>query len=147
VTEPTPGAAIVRGLAYVHPLWMVASLALCIVALRAGLALRRARIARRPPPGGARERHLRVAKPAVALVLGGFALGPVTVAALRDWTPMSSFHSLLGGLAVLLFVGASLQGRRLERGDRTARETHARLAAAATALALAAAVAGFVLLP
>ena len=54
-------------------------------------------------------RHLRFAKPGVALILAGFVLGPSSVALLRDWTPMSSFHALLGGVAAVLFVGAALQ--------------------------------------
>jgi hypothetical protein len=147
VTDPELVSTAARWIAYVHPAWMVTALVLCGVALRVGLSLRRARLARRPPPHGARARHLRVAKPGVVLVLLGFALGPLSVALLRDWTPMSTFHSLLGGIAAVLFLGAGLQGRRLERGDRAARNTHALLGGAALALALAAAIAGFALLP
>jgi hypothetical protein len=134
-------------LAYVHPAWMFTVLVLCIAALRVGLSLRRARLARRPPPTGARALHLRVAKPAVVLALVGAVLGPVTVLLLRDWTPMSSFHALLGGIAAVLFAGAGLEGRRLERGARDARNLHALLGAGAVSLALAAAIAGFALLP
>jgi hypothetical protein len=126
---------------------MIVSLGLCLFTLRIGLALRRARLARRPPPSGARALHLRYAKPAVTLVLAGAALGPLSVILLRDWTPMSSFHALLGGIAAVLFAGAALLGRRLERGDRTARGSHALLAGAAVAVALVGAVAGFALLP
>jgi hypothetical protein len=77
----------------------------------------------------------------------GAVLGPLSVAFLRDWTPMSSFHSLLGGIAALLLAGAAIQGRRLERGDDQARNTHALLGGAAVSIALAAAIAGFALLP
>jgi hypothetical protein len=126
---------------------MVVAIGFCAFALRVGLSLRRARLARRPPPRGARALHLRFAKPGVALVLAGFALGPLSVLVLRDWTPMSSFHALLGGVAAVLFTGAALQGRMLERGDRGARNLHALLGAAAVSLALAAAIAGLVLLP
>jgi phosphate/sulfate permease len=134
-------------LAYGHPAWMVVSLGLCLFALRIGLAIRRARLAHRPPPRGARARHLSLAKSGVTLVLLGAALGPLTVAMLRDWTPMSSFHALVGGIAAVLFAGAALQGRRLERGDRAARNAHALLGGAAISIALAAAIAGFALLP
>jgi Protein of unknown function (DUF4079) len=126
---------------------MVIAIGLCGLALRVGLSIRRARRARRPPPRGARALHLRVAKPGVVLALVGAVLGPLSVALLRDWTPMSSFHSLLGGIAAVLFAGAGLQGRRLERGDRAARNLHALLGGAAVSIALAAAIAGFVLLP
>jgi len=134
-------------LAYGHPAWMVVSLGLCLFALRIGLAIRRARLSHRPAPRGARARHLGAAKPGVVLVLFGALLGPLSVALLRDWTPMSSFHALVGGITALLFVCAGLQGRRLERGDRAARNTHALLGGAAVSLALAAAIAGFALLP
>jgi hypothetical protein len=147
MTDPAPAEPLQSWLVYVHPLWMLTALALCLVALRAGLALRRAQAARRPPPRGARALHLRVAKPGVALISIGFALGPLSVALLRDWTPMSSFHALLGGVAVVLFAGAALQGRRLESGDQGARRLHALLGGAAVALGLTAAVAGFVLVP
>jgi hypothetical protein len=126
---------------------MIVSLALCGFALRIGLSLRRARRARRPAPRGARARHLRVAKIGVVLALVGFALGPLSVAALRDWTPMTSFHSLLGGVAAVLFAGAAIQGRKLERGENAVRNAHALLAGAAVGVALAAAIAGFALLP
>jgi hypothetical protein len=145
------GAALASGargwLAYGHPAWMIAALGMCLFALRIGLAIRRARRARRPPPSGARARHLRIAKIGVTFALVGFALGPLSVALLRDWTPMSSFHSLLGGIAAVLFAGAALQGRRLERGDRAARNVHALLGGAAVSIALVAAIAGFALLP
>ena len=47
----------------------------------------------------------------------------------------------------MLFAGAAIQGRRLERGDNRARNAHALLGGAAVSIALAAAIAGFVLLP
>jgi len=147
VGDPGGAVTLERWLVYGHPLWMILALSLCVAALRIGLGIRRARAAKRPPARGARARHLRVAKPAVALVLVGFALGPVSVWWLRDWTPGSTFHALLGGLAAVLFAGAALQGRALEKGDAGARGLHALLGGAALALGLAAAVAGFVLLP
>lgn len=146
MTDPAVSAPLARWLAYGHPAWMIVSLALCLFTLRIGLSIRRARLARRPPPHGARARHLRVAKPAVALVLAGFVLGPISVALLRDWTPMTTFHALLGGVAVVLFTGAALQGARLERGEQSARRVHALLGGAAVLLALAAAIAGLALL-
>jgi hypothetical protein len=126
---------------------MVGSQALVLAALRTGLAVRRARVSRRPPPRDGRRRHLRLAKPAVVLVLIGFAAGPVSAVWLRDWTPFSSFHGVAGGIAGVLFVLASIQGRRLESGEPTARRAHALLAGGAVLAAAVAAVAGFVLLP
>ncbi len=147
MTDPAPAEPLAGWLAYGHPAWMIVALGLCLFTLRIGLSLRRARAAGRPPPRGARVLHLRLAKPAVAIVLAGATLGPLSVALLRDWTPMSTFHSLLGGIAAVLFVGTALQGRRLERGDLSARNVHALLGGAAVSIALATAIAGFVLLP
>lgn len=147
MTDATLAEALPAWLAYGHPAWMIAALGLCLVAFRIGLSLRRAHRARRPAPRGLRALHLRIAKTGVTLALVGAALGPLSVALLRDWTPMSSFHSLLGGIAAVLFAGAAIQGRRLERGDSGARNTHALLGGAAVSIALAAAIAGFVLLP
>jgi hypothetical protein len=126
---------------------MALSLALAAVSLRAGLALRRARAAKRPPPVGARRRHLRIAKPTVALVCVGFAGGLASAVWLRGMTPLMSFHGLLGVAALTLFVATWLQGRRLERGEAQVRELHAKLGATALLVAVGAAIAGFVLLP
>jgi hypothetical protein len=126
---------------------MALCLLLAATALRAGLSLRRARIARRPPPAGARRRHLRVAKPAVALICVGFAGGLISAVWLRGMTPLASFHGLLGVAALTLFLATWRQGARLERGDGQVRALHARLGAGALLLAVAAALAGFVILP
>ena len=126
---------------------MIVSIALCLAAFRAGLALRRARAARRPPPRDGRRRHLRLAKPAVALILAGFLAGPASAVFLRDWTPFTSFHGIVGVAAAALFAAAAFQGHRLEGGRAEARNAHALLGALAVLLALTAAIAGFVLLP
>ncbi len=126
---------------------MVLSIALALLAFRVGLRIRRARATRRPPPRGAREAHLRLARPAVALVLIGAAGGPLSSWWLRGWTPFGTFHGLLGAACALLFFCAWRLGRRLEAGDLDAREAHARLGALAVLGAAVAAIAGFVLLP
>jgi len=126
---------------------MATGLLLAAAALRAGLSLRRARATRRPPPRGARRSHLRAAKPAVALLCVGFAGGLASAVWLRGMAPLRSFHALLGVLAIALFAFTARQGFRLERGDASVRELHGRLGAGALLLGLAAAIAGFVLLP
>jgi hypothetical protein len=126
---------------------MALCLALAAAAFRAGLSLRRARLARRPPPAGARRRHLRVAKPAVALICVGFAAGLASAVWLRGMTPLASFHGLLGVGALALFVATWRQGTRLERGDASVRNLHAQLGAGALLVAVAAALAGFAILP
>jgi polyferredoxin len=138
---------VARVLAHLHPAWMLISLALAVLTLRAGLALRRARLGRAPRDPGLRRRHLRLAKPAVVLVLAGFVGGPLSAVWLRGWEPFASFHGALGLVVATLFAAAALIGRRLERGRSRAFQLHALLGALAVLGAALAAVAGFVLLP
>lgn len=126
---------------------MFMSLGLAIAALRIGFSIRRARFARTSPPARARERHLRFARAAVYAIALGAIGGPLSSFFLRDWRPFSTFHGAIGLLCAALFAGVWVFGRRLERGDVSAREAHARFGAGAVLLALAAAFAGFVLLP
>jgi len=126
---------------------MILTLAACGVALRAGIALRRSRRFRVPRPRGLRDRHLRIAKPAVIAVLIGFAAGPISAVWLRDWEPLHSFHGAVAVVAAALFVAAAVIGRRLEQGRTRAFDAHALLGLAAMVAAAVAAVAGFVLLP
>jgi hypothetical protein len=136
-----------RALAYAHPAWMVASLALTVAALRVGLQLRRARIARRPAGRGTRDAHLRFAKPAVLCLGVGLLAGPLSAVWLRGWEPLSTFHGVVGLIAGALFAATAFHGRKLERGARDARTAHALSAAFAVLAAAVAAIAGFVLLP
>jgi hypothetical protein len=126
---------------------MLLSLLLAAAALREGLALRRARRLRCPPPAGARARHLRIAKLAVSLICVGFGIGLASAIWLRGFAPLRTFHALLACLALGLFLGAARQGARLESGDASVRNLHARLGAGALLVSVAAAIAGFVLLP
>ena len=127
---------------------MVASIAVALLALRAGLALRRTRIRRKRRTPGLLRAHLRFAKPAVALVVVGFAAGPISAVWLRGWAPLATFHAWLGVIAAGLFVAAALLGRRLERpGGSRPVDAHGLLGGVAVLFAAVAAVAGFVLLP
>jgi hypothetical protein len=126
---------------------MIASVALALAALRVGLVLRRSRAARRAPPRGTRQRHLRLAKPAIALILIGFAAGPLSSVLLRGWSPFATFHGILGALVAALFAAAAVYGQRLEKRAASSRQAHALLGALAVLGAIVAAVAGFVLLP
>ncbi len=126
---------------------MAFSLALAVLTLRAGLALRRARRGRAARDPRLRVRHLRLAKPAVACVLVGFVGGLVSAVLLRGWTVFGSFHGGLGLAVVMLFAATAVLGRRIELGRARAFEAHAWLAALAVLGAALAAVAGFVLLP
>ena len=126
---------------------MVVSLALAMLALRAGLALRRARRgfgAKRP---GARRAHLRLAKPAIALVGVGLLAGPPSAVALRAWDPFATLHGWLGLLVAGLFTAVFVLGHRLEHGRSRAFDAHALLGLLAILTAALTAIAGFVLLP
>ena len=131
---------------------MVSVLGLLGMALRSGLKLRAARLRRAALPRGGRQRHLRIAKPAVVLACLGFVLGPLSSFLLRGWTPFSTLHGGLGTLAAALLIATGVRGRALERGGSAEvsarlREGHARLALLAVGSSALAAFAGFVLLP
>ena len=154
MTDPTLQDPLYRWLAYAHPAWMVVSLLLALVALRSGLLLRRARLRRIPAPAGTRDRHLRIAKIAVLMLVTGFLGGPLSTWLLRGWTPFATFHGLAGRIAGLLFVVTAMRGHELELGpargganDAKTRDVHALLALAAMGFGTMAAFAGFVLLP
>lgn len=126
---------------------MVVSLLVCVLALRAGSRIRRARQGLAPRDATLRAHHLRLAKPGVLMIAAGFVGGPLSMLLLRDRPPFGTFHAWLGVTTALLFVSAGWMGRRLERGAGSARGAHALLAVLAVLFAAAAAVAGFVLLP
>ena len=154
MSDPTAQSALYRWLAYGHPVWMLVSLGLALAALRTGLSLRRARLRKRPAPRGTRALHLKLAKPAVVMLLVGFAAGPLSSWLLRGWTPFETFHGLAGGIAGVLFIATALRGRALELGPARGgdggpgtRDAHALLALAAVLAGATAAFAGFVLTP
>jgi hypothetical protein len=126
---------------------MLTGLGVAALAFRNGLRLRRAR------RGGAlrgpelRRNHLRLAKPAVVLVLVGFAGGPISWVWLRGGEPLGTFHGWVGLTVAALFATAAVLGHRIEAGKSRAFDAHAAFGAAALLLGALAAVAGFVLLP
>jgi hypothetical protein len=127
---------------------MALSLACLLLALRAGLALRRARLrATRSDAPALRRRHLAFVKPAVAALAVGFAGGPLSMLWLRGRDPFETAHALIGVTALALLLAAAWMGRRLERGRSRARDAHALLGVLAALFACAAAAAGLVLLP
>ena len=74
--------------------------------------------------------HVRVARPAVVLLLAGFVGGPLSALWLRNWTPFGTFHAWLGLFAAVLFATAGWLGTRLLKGQTSgdARERAARAA-------------------
>jgi hypothetical protein len=126
---------------------MAVGLALAVLALRSGLALRRSRAGRARRTPAMRPAHLRVAKPAVLMLLLGFVGGPVSAVWLRNWDAFHSFHAWAGLAAATLFAAAGLLGHRIEAHGARNFDTHALLAVLAVLLGGLAAVAGFGLLP
>jgi hypothetical protein len=126
---------------------MTAAVLACGFALRSGLTMRRSRRFRSRRAPGLREKHLAMAKPAVAAIVLGFIGGPISSLWLRDWELLRTFHGWIGISAGALFIAALLMGRRLERGRSRAFDAHALLGLLAMLAALVAFVAGFVLLP
>ena len=120
---------------------------LALLALRAGLALRRARRLGTEISSEQVQGHLRWAKLAVVLVGLAFIGGPSSMKWLRGHEIFTTLHSYLGLCTVILFGVAGFLGHRLEQGDFSPLEHHARLAVLAVLLGMITAVAGFVLLP
>lgn len=126
---------------------MLAGLALAGLALRSGLALRRTRRGRGRRTPSMRPAHLRVARPAVVMLLLGFIGGPVSAVWLRGWDPLASFHGPVGLVAAILFAGAGFLGHQLAAGRSRAFQAHALLGVLGVLVGALAAVAGFSLLP
>ena len=134
-------------LAYLHPLWMLGSLTLAAVTLRAGLALRRARRLGQRKSAAVYRRHLRLAKPTLLCVMLGFAGGIASSLTLRGWDALATAHGLIAVGTLATFLATGVIGWRMEHGQSHAVEWHARLAALAVLLAAAAMGTGLVLLP
>jgi hypothetical protein len=150
--DPTGYDAIARALAFLHPAAMVLGLTLAALALRAGLGMRTRRLRAAPREGSLLRSHLRVARPAVALLLVGFGGGPLSAWLLRDWRPFGTLHAWLGLAAALLFGTAGWLGWKLQtgrvRGDRRRLVSrHGLIGTLALLGGALTAVAGMVLLP
>jgi len=145
-------------LAHAHPAWMLAAIALAVLALRAGLRLRALRGGREGTGGvnaraALRTRHIFLGKIAVLAIGLGFGGGIVSVVWLRGWQVFGSAHGLVACAALALFFCTAVLGRRLEKaiesgaGHGRARRRHAALGLLALLAAAAAFGTGFVLLP
>jgi hypothetical protein len=128
---------------------MIVSLGLAALTLRAGLRLRRARRAGRPRSPRDLRRHLRLAKPTLALLVIGFAGGPVSMVALRGREAFATAHAWIALVTLALLLTTGALGRRLEhpRGRPRPVEAHALFALLSTLAAAAALTTGLVLLP
>jgi hypothetical protein len=132
-------------LAYLHPVAMIAILALGILVLREGLRIRRARLQAARVRS---ERHRRLAKVFVPLAALGFAAGPASMAWLRGKDVFDSVHSLLAIAAVSGLIAGGLLGLRLEKQeDHRIRALHSICAGIGLLIGLATGFAGIAILP
>jgi hypothetical protein len=145
--DPTGHDPLAFILAYLHPLWMLGSLALAAAALRAGLRLRRARRLGQKRSAAVYRRHLLLAKATLVCVTVGFGAGIASSVVLRGWSALATAHGWLAVAALASFLTTGLIGWRMEHGYGRAVEWHARLAALSVLLAAAALGTGLVLLP
>jgi hypothetical protein len=135
----------VRALGYLHPVAMVTVLALGLYVLREGLRIRRGRLLRQPVDA---RRHRRLARVVVTLALLGFGSGLASMGWLRGKAVFESVHAWLASGALVGFLAGGALGLALERrGRRPTRTWHALTASAGLLLGMAAAVAGFAILP
>ena len=75
---------------------MVVSILLAMLTLRSGLALRRARLRTQRLERGARERHLRLAKISVAMIIAGFGAKGEMAGVVLKRTPNQSLEGYGG---------------------------------------------------
>ncbi len=133
------------GIVYLHPIGMVAVIALGLFVLREGVAIRNARLRRRPFDT---RRHRRLAKVLLVLMAVGWLSGVASMVLLRNQPMFESIHWPFGSSALALLGVAGTIGLQLERGrwfDR--RVAHAAFGALGMLFALGAAVAGMSILP
>ncbi|MEE9279595.1 MAG: DUF4079 family protein [Myxococcota bacterium] len=132
-------------LAYLHPVAMIAILALGVAVLREGLRIRKARLAGAAVPS---SRHRRLAKVLVPLAVLGFAAGPASLGWLRHKDVFESLHSFLAIGALSGLLAGGLLGLRLERREgQRLRALHSICAGIGLLIGLAAGVAGLAILP
>lgn len=134
-------------LAYGHPAVMALALGVAGLALRHGLKLRKARQGQAKRDAADRARHLLLGKIAVSLISVGIVGGPLTMQFVRGEPVFRSFHAWISTGVVILFIATAIVGRKLEHGERSVLELHAKLGILAVLAAAMAAVAGFILLP
>ena len=134
-------------LAYAHPAIASAGIVLASFVLSLGLRMRDARLRRKPSPPAVAARHIRLAPIAVWILVGAFALGPLSSVFIRGWKPLHTFHGWAGLAAISSFTAVGLLGRALRRSPNPRRRLHGNLGLLAILCAAVAAITGIQLLP
>jgi hypothetical protein len=130
--------------AYVHPVIGGIAVILLVYAAALGFQLRTARRGR----AALATRHARLAPLAYWAVVASWMIGAATTRWWREDMPFAStLHFRIGAAIVVLLTGSALTARALRTGNRTARELHPWLGAAAVLLAAAHVMTGLQLLP
>ncbi len=134
-------------LAHVHPAWMLVSITMAVLTLRAGLRLRTARRRGLRKSAADYRAHLKLAKPTIVMLWIGFAAGLASSLFIRGWDAFATAHGLVSSTALALFTATAILGRRLELGSYRDPDRHALLGLLSVLAAGAAFGTGFVLLP
>ena len=139
-------------LTYVHPALQVLVLIIAFAALRLGLALKQARLRRRPLHNRREvfQRHTQLGVLFLGGLCGGYLLGLLSMPWLREQAPFQSTHFYFATLAALLLLGGGYTGWRLKCGTTRyadVRDIHGFLVYLGLFISLGAGVMGFMLLP
>jgi Protein of unknown function (DUF4079) len=132
---------------FVHPAVAALGLALAWWTLQRGLVIRDARVKKRAPPAGATQRHLRLARPAVWILVAASVLGLASAVFVREMKPLHTGHGWAAVVATLGFAGTGLIGRELVKDRSRRRQLHVAFSLVGLGLGLLAAVLGIELLP
>jgi hypothetical protein len=139
-------------LAYVHPVLQVLVLVVAFATFRLGLVLKKHRSRERLLYNQHEIflRHIQLGLTAVWGVIGGYALGLLSMLWLRQQPPFRSAHFFFASIALLLFLGVGYTGWRLKRGTQRyadVRDIHGFLVYLALFVSLGVGMMGFILLP
>ena len=139
-------------LAYVHPVLQVLVLIVAFATFRLGLVLKKHRSQERLLYNQHEIflRHIQLGLLTVWCVIGGYALGLLSMLWLRQQPPFRSAHFFFATIAILLFMGVGYTGWRLKQGTQhyaDMRDIHGFLVYLALFVSLGVGMMGFILLP
>lgn len=139
-------------LAYLHPVWQVLVLLMAFATLRLGLTLKKHRQRTRLLRNRRElfQRHTQLGSLFLGCLIGGYALGIISMPWFRQQAPFQSAHFFFASITLLLFLGGGYTGWRLKHGTKQyadVRDIHGFLVYLGLFVALGVGVMGFILLP